>query len=81
MLTASIIREMMEAVSTSETLLNFYKTTWHNIPEDSLLQPFVTFKSTSYTYGIKVLKVCVGKGRQNSTQMTATHAIVNSLTY
>jgi hypothetical protein len=25
---------IMEAVSTSETLLNFYKTTWCNIPED-----------------------------------------------
>jgi hypothetical protein len=29
---------MMEAVSTSETLVNFYKTTWCNIPEDGHLQ-------------------------------------------
>jgi hypothetical protein len=29
-LAASIIR----AASTSETLVNFYQTTWHNIPED-----------------------------------------------
>jgi hypothetical protein len=28
---------MMEAVSTSETSVN-YQTTWHNIPEDSCLQ-------------------------------------------
>jgi hypothetical protein len=26
---------MMEAVSTSEMLVNFYQTTLHNIPEDS----------------------------------------------
>jgi hypothetical protein len=43
MLTTSIIRAiiaialMMEAVSTSETLVNFYKTTRRNIPEDSHL--------------------------------------------
>jgi hypothetical protein len=36
-LTASIITLMMEAVSTSEMSVNFYKTTWRNIPEDSLL--------------------------------------------
>jgi hypothetical protein len=29
---------MMEAVSTSETSENFYKTARHNIPEDSHLQ-------------------------------------------
>jgi hypothetical protein len=28
---------MMEAVSTSETTVNFYKNTWCNIPEDSYL--------------------------------------------
>jgi Zn-finger protein len=28
---------MMEAASTSETLANFYQTTWHNMPEDSHL--------------------------------------------
>jgi hypothetical protein len=28
----------MEAASTSETLVNFYQTTWHNILEDSHLQ-------------------------------------------
>jgi hypothetical protein len=37
-LTATItITLMMEAVSTSETLVNFYETTQHNIPEDSHL--------------------------------------------
>jgi hypothetical protein len=37
-LTASIIRAlMMEAVSTSETLVNFYQTTRLNIPENSHL--------------------------------------------
>jgi hypothetical protein len=29
---------MMEAVSTSETSVNFYQTTRRNIPEDSYLQ-------------------------------------------
>jgi hypothetical protein len=33
-----VIALMMEAASTSETLLNFYQTTWHNNPEDSHLQ-------------------------------------------
>jgi hypothetical protein len=28
---------MMEAVITSETVVNFYETTWHSIPEDSYL--------------------------------------------
>jgi hypothetical protein len=40
LLTASIIifiDLMMEAVSTSETSVNFYETTRHNIPEDSHL--------------------------------------------
>jgi hypothetical protein len=37
-LTASIIRTiapMMEGIRTSETSVNFYPTTWRNIPEDS----------------------------------------------
>jgi hypothetical protein len=36
-LTASSISLMMEAVSISETLVNFYETTLRNIPEDSYL--------------------------------------------
>jgi hypothetical protein len=40
-LTASITRViialMMEALSISETLVSFYETIWHNIPEDSHL--------------------------------------------
>jgi hypothetical protein len=36
-LTASIIRVMMEAVSTSAILINFCQTTWSNNPEDSHL--------------------------------------------
>jgi hypothetical protein len=35
---ASIITLMMEAVITSEKLVNFYETTWCNIPKDSHLQ-------------------------------------------
>jgi hypothetical protein len=30
-----LIALMMEAASTSETMVNFYDTTQHNIPEDS----------------------------------------------
>jgi hypothetical protein len=38
-LTASIIIAlMMDAVSTSETTVNFYEITLYNIPEDSQLQ-------------------------------------------
>jgi hypothetical protein len=37
-LTASIIRAMMEAVSTSEMFVNFYQSTRRNIPEDSHLE-------------------------------------------
>jgi ribosomal protein S19E (S16A) len=37
-LAASIIRAMsMEAASTSETLVNFYQSTWRNNPEHSHL--------------------------------------------
>jgi hypothetical protein len=34
-----LIIMMMEAVSISETLANFYQTTWHDIPKDSHLHP------------------------------------------
>jgi hypothetical protein len=38
-ITASIIRVMMmEAVSTSETTVNFHETAWCKIPEESFLQ-------------------------------------------
>jgi hypothetical protein len=36
-LTSSFIGAMMKAVSTSETLVNFYQIAWCNIPEDSHL--------------------------------------------
>jgi hypothetical protein len=36
-LTVSITSLMMDASSTSETSVNLYETTWHNIPEDSHL--------------------------------------------
>jgi hypothetical protein len=38
MLAAFIISAMMEAVSASETSLNFYQTTRLNNPEDSRIQ-------------------------------------------
>jgi hypothetical protein len=34
----SLIALMMEAVSTSETSVNFYDTTWRHIPDDSRLE-------------------------------------------
>jgi hypothetical protein len=49
-ITASIIRAialMMEAVSTSETSVNFYQITQRNNPEDSHLQ--LLFKLTELT--------------------------------
>jgi hypothetical protein len=39
---------MMEAASTSETLVNFCQTTWHNIPEDSHLQILVKLTSIKF---------------------------------
>jgi hypothetical protein len=45
MLTASIMRVMMEAVSMSETSVNFYYTAKCNVPEDSHLQAFNIFPS------------------------------------
>jgi hypothetical protein len=41
---------MIEAVSTSETSLNFYTTTWCNITEDSHLQQDVTMADAYATY-------------------------------
>jgi hypothetical protein len=38
MIAASIIALMMEAANTSEMLVTFYQTTWHNNPEDYHLQ-------------------------------------------
>jgi hypothetical protein len=35
--TCTVIRAIMEALSTSETSISFYQTTWCNIPEDSRL--------------------------------------------
>jgi hypothetical protein len=32
---------MTEAASTSETLINFYQTTWRNNPEDSHLNNYI----------------------------------------
>jgi hypothetical protein len=32
-----MIKAMMKVASTSETSVNFYQTTWLNIPEDSLI--------------------------------------------
>jgi hypothetical protein len=40
----SAIALMMEAASTSETLANFYQTTWRNNPEDSHLQKLFVFR-------------------------------------
>jgi hypothetical protein len=40
---------MMEATSTSETLVNFYQITWNNNPEDNHLHEKGVF--TSKTYG------------------------------
>jgi hypothetical protein len=42
-LAASIIRAMnlmLEAASTSETLVNFYQTTWRYNPEDAIFKTF-----------------------------------------
>jgi hypothetical protein len=33
-----LITLMMEAASTSETLVNFYRTTWHNTKDSHLLE-------------------------------------------
>jgi hypothetical protein len=44
----ALIALMTEAVSTSETLDNFYETTWYNIPEGCHLQlPYLVAYSVS----------------------------------
>jgi hypothetical protein len=45
----SFIVLMIDAVSTSETSVNFYETTRPNIPEDSHLQFTVEFRRALYT--------------------------------
>jgi hypothetical protein len=47
-LTASIIMVMMKAVNASETSVNLYQTTWHNIPKDSHLLRFSLFNAHLY---------------------------------
>jgi hypothetical protein len=44
----SIIWVMMEAARTSETLVNFYQTTWHYNPEDSHLHTHCRENLKSY---------------------------------
>jgi hypothetical protein len=45
-----IIALMMEAVSASETSVNFYETTRRNLPEDSHLHSFIYLTSNSFTW-------------------------------
>jgi hypothetical protein len=52
MFTYALIALMMETVSTSEMLENFYRTTQHNIPEDSHLQKMHTLKNSSVTHSM-----------------------------
>jgi hypothetical protein len=46
---------MMEAESTSETSINFYQTTWHNNPEDSLLGIHRVSACVLCTFSFKML--------------------------
>jgi hypothetical protein len=46
---------MMEAVSTSDTSVNFYQTTQRNIPEDSHLFIFAAVKTLNLTHQGKVV--------------------------
>jgi hypothetical protein len=41
-------RLMMEAVSSSETLVNIYQTTWYNIPEEGIFI-FVAVRTSNLT--------------------------------
>jgi predicted transcriptional regulator len=56
--TAYIIRALMEAVQTSETLVNSYQSTQHYNPEDSHLHSNILLKEKlqilkmSYPYGL-----------------------------
>jgi hypothetical protein len=43
-----LIALMMEAVSASETSVNFYQTTWRKIPEDSQML-FILSRATDNT--------------------------------
>jgi hypothetical protein len=51
---------MLEAANTSETLVNFYQTAWHNNPEDSHLQYSSVHQSHLQRYSEKI-KVAMQK--------------------
>jgi hypothetical protein len=54
--TVVIIVVVMETISTSETLINFYKTTCHDIPEGSHLQELSHFEETEVSsYFLKTI--------------------------
>jgi hypothetical protein len=53
---------MMEAITTSETSVNFHQTTWHNISED-LLPDFVKLLNLS----LKYITLCHIKGHEDRT--------------
>jgi hypothetical protein len=48
---------MMEAANVSETSVNFYQTTWHNIPEDSHLH---TRRREILKYHLNLILVPIG---------------------
>jgi hypothetical protein len=41
---------MMEAVISSETSVNFYKTTWHNVPIDSHFHRGLSLSSEGHVF-------------------------------
>jgi hypothetical protein len=52
MLNASIIAAVkMEAVSTFETSVSYYQTTWHNIPKDSHLEQYGKCMKSLFSFG------------------------------
>jgi hypothetical protein len=48
---------MMEAVSTSDTLVNFYQTTWCNIQEDGHLQEMIQNKFEKHYLGVPITEI------------------------
>jgi hypothetical protein len=57
---------MMEAVSACETSVNFYQTTWRNIPEDSHLQDSSHRRNVQAGSGVHPASYPVGTGVHSS---------------
>jgi hypothetical protein len=69
----NLVALIMEAVGTSETSVNFYQTTWHNIPEDR-----ATFKQNVILIRIYILKLFPNTNRRKRYLILQMSTHINS---